>query len=200
MSTKKETKEAYHQAAKNPLKADGKTAAKTSSASKKPAAKTQQKSAGRPKVTQEKLEKVIERMCEGESLVQICKDRDMPSRGTVLNYAYLKGNNADDDFAKRFAQAYREAAEIRSESWAEDILNISDSVDADKDQIAKARLRVDARKWLLSKINARYGDRQAHEISGPNGGPVETESKVTFYIPKNGREAQKQQIEDEQDE
>ncbi len=39
--------------------------------------------------------------------------------------------------------------------------------------VERARLQVDARKWLLSKLRPeKYGDRTTHEHGGVGGGPV----------------------------
>jgi hypothetical protein len=67
---------------------------------------------------------------------------------------------------------YARATEMRSDKMAEDILEISDNVGGDiitladgrevVDQavINRDRLRVDARKWLLAKMNPKkYGDK-----------------------------------------
>lgn len=76
----------------------------------------------------------------------------------------------DDDEAK--SKQYTRATELRAEAMAEELLGISDSyendVQVDKDGreitnhnvIQRDRLRVDARKWLMSKMFAKkYGDR-----------------------------------------
>lgn len=91
---------------------------------------------------------------------------------------------------KEFTELYTKARESLLEHWAEEITEIADdgsndwmsSVDPDNpgyrlngEHINRSRLRVDTRKWLLSKLAARkYGDRVAAEVSGPNGGPIET--------------------------
>lgn len=36
--------------------------------------------------------------------------------------------------------------------------------------------------------NMDWNDKTQSEISGPNGGPIKTESKVVIYIPDNGRD------------
>ena len=37
-------------------------------------------------------------------------------------------------------------------------------------------MRIDSRKWLLSKLKpGRYGDRISTELSGPGGGPIAIE-------------------------
>lgn len=74
---------------------------------------------------------------------------------------------------------YTCAREERSEFIFEDIINISDNVEQDiitlpdgrevenKAVIARDRLRVDARKWALSKMNPRkYGEKIQTEHSG----------------------------------
>ena len=45
--------------------------------------------------------------------------------------------------------------------------------------VERARLIVDTKKWLMSKLAAKkYGDRQQLEHTGPGGGPIRTESAV----------------------
>lgn len=68
----------------------------------------------------------------------------------------------------------------------EEILTIADSQEGDviivdgrevtnHDVIARAKLRVDARRWMIGKMAPkRYGDRAALEVSGPDGGPIKT--------------------------
>src|SRR5262245_46040124 len=48
---------------------------------------------------------ICERMVEGESLLQICADEEMPARVTV--YRWLEGNQA---FRDRYARARKEQA------------------------------------------------------------------------------------------
>jgi hypothetical protein len=58
------------------------------------------------------------------------------------------------------------------DALAEDLLEIADNDDAD---VNRARLRVDTRKWLMSKIAPkRFGDKRSHELTGANGGPIQT--------------------------
>lgn len=69
-----------------------------------------------------------------------------------------------------FSTQYTRAREAQMDALAEDILEIADGPDAD---VNRARLRVDTRKWLMSKIAPkRFGDRKTHEVSGPDGSPL----------------------------
>jgi hypothetical protein len=40
---------------------------------------------------------------------------------------------------------------------------------------------------IRNRVLGRY--RELHEFSGPEGGPIMTETKVEFYVPENGRRA-----------
>lgn len=41
------------------------------------------------------------------------------------------------------------------------------------DHISRARLRVDARKWIASKLKPKkYGDKQSVAVTDPDGGPI----------------------------
>lgn len=51
----------------------------------------------------------------------------------------------------------------------------------DATAVARNRLRVDARKWLASRMAPKkYGDKIQAEHSGPNGGVIQVASTVTF--------------------
>ncbi len=82
-----------------------------------------------------------------------------------------------------FREAYARAREAQMEKWADDIVDISDDARndfmervgkdnkaervVDQEAIQRSRLRVDTRKWLMSKLAAkRYGDRLTVEVSG----------------------------------
>jgi hypothetical protein len=87
----------------------------------------------------------------------------MPSTSTF--YQWLDNN---EDKAKQYARA----TEIRAEIIFDDILNIADDNVNDTytnddgveltnhDVIQRARLKIDARKWVLSKLNPKkFGDK-----------------------------------------
>jgi hypothetical protein len=128
---------------------------------------------GRPPMyTPELAAEVCKRISEGESLRQVCRDESMPSTTTVMKWARE---------IPEFAQQYANAREALLEHWAEEINEIADDgsndwikrekeegrveIVVDAEHIARSRLRVDTRKWLLSKLAAKkYGDKV--EIGG----------------------------------
>ncbi len=107
--------------------------------------------------------KVVKAIENGASLRSALKLPGTPSSST-----FTKWCDNDEKMARRYARATQKRAEV----IFEDILNIADEnykdtyVDengaerADYDVIARARLRVDARKWVLAKMHpTKYGDK-----------------------------------------
>ena len=103
-------------------------------------------------------------LASGESLNSICKRKGFPSRNTV--YRWLREY-------KDFRDNYARATDDRAESIFEEMLEIADGAEAETASIAKARLQIDARKWILGKMNPKkYSDKQQVEHTGPNGGAI----------------------------
>ena len=92
---------------------------------------------------------ICKRISEGESLRAICRDPDMPSEGTVRGWA----REDRDGFGSR----YRLARELQLDHWADLIIDIADEPDRDP---RDRQVRIEARKWVMSKLGPRrYGDR-----------------------------------------
>ena len=59
-----------------------------------------------------------------------------------------------------------------------------DNGSAGSKAVTRSRLRIDARKWLASKLAPKEcGDKLAAEVNGPDGGPVNTSLTVRFIDP-----------------
>lgn len=110
--------------------------------------------------------KICERLIEGESLRAVCRDPEMPSLSSVM--LWLTKHSA-------FSEQYAKATEERAAGMFEDMLDIADEAEEEAACVAKARLRVDTRKWALARMMPKkYGDKLETTVQGPNGGPVQT--------------------------
>jgi hypothetical protein len=128
---------------------------------------------GRPsKFTAALAVRICERLATGETLRAICRDDDKPSAPTVCRWA----------LAPPFSEQYARAREIGYTLMADEIIDISDEsqgdtykdsngvMRTDQEVVGRARLRVDTRKWILSKCLPKiYGDKQQLEVSGSLG-------------------------------
>jgi hypothetical protein len=89
------------------------------------------------------------RMAEGESLRAICRGAGMPSEGTVRGWALRDVDG--------FAARYRQARDLLVEFWSNEIIDLADQTDLDP---RDRQIRIDTRKWLMSKLAPRrYGER-----------------------------------------
>ena len=120
---------------------------------------------------------ICERIAKGESMVSICASEGMPVQSVV--YSWL---TVDSDFAERYARA----REQQAEHYLDEIIAISDDVTLDEiidgegnprtnhEAIQRSRLKVDTRKWAMSKLAPKkYGDKIQQEIVGANGGAIQ---------------------------
>ena len=104
--------------------------------------------------------------------------------GVTTIYKWLGDN---EQFAKDYARSKEEQADFLAEEMLEiaddDSLDVGFTDDGKPfvkgENIQRARLRVDTRKWIAAKLKPKkYGDKISQEITGKDGGPVETTSEV----------------------
>jgi hypothetical protein len=141
--------------------------------------------AGRPSDYSEELADLIcTRIADGESVRAICADDDMPDKATVFRWLAKH---------ESFRDQYAQAKAAQAEHMADEILDIADDGSNDwmerraadgstvevvnGEHIQRSRLRVDSRKWLLSKLlPKKYGDRITnHVVGGDDDAPVRVE-------------------------
>jgi hypothetical protein len=118
--------------------------------------------------TPELADWILDGLMRGRSLAAVCREPDMPTPSTVRNWAEWDREG--------FAERYRLAREIGYETVADEIVDIADNCPtmvierrrkdgttrliAVPGNVARAELRIKARKWWLSKMQPRkYGDR-----------------------------------------
>lgn len=120
---------------------------------------------GRPTIYSEDLVSELCKRRESASLLQVCKSDDMPTRATVYNWL-------GDEDKKDFLDKYDLAQKIHSEKLFDELLDIADDSSDDRienaegrkvannELVARSRLRVDTRKWYLSKVlPKKFGER-----------------------------------------
>lgn len=135
---------------------------------------------GRPSSYSETVaDTILERLALGESLKAICDDADLPHQATVFRWLQI---NTD------FRERYTRAREAQADALFDELLTIADDGRNDwmevhneagevtgyrenGEAIRRSALRIDARKWMASKLMPKkYGDKIAH--TGADGGPV----------------------------
>ena len=119
---------------------------------------------GRPtKHTPGLAAEVCSRIADGESLRSISADATMPSRKVV--HAWVR-EDRDGSFRAQYARARQEqvrATPTRSLSWP-----TTYTIMPSHEQIARARLRVDVRKWTASRLlPKKYGSRLTEQPPDP---------------------------------
>lgn len=117
---------------------------------------------GRPSVfSQELVDKICELIANGMSLRAVCSQEGMPSAFTVCKWL-----SENEEFSKQYARAREEQAD----SFADEIIDIADSVAPEAGEVAKAKLQIDARKWKASKMAPKkYGDKQEIDVKSSDG-------------------------------
>ncbi|HET8730100.1 MAG TPA: hypothetical protein VFM34_03230 [Moraxellaceae bacterium] len=94
------------------------------------------------------VDRICEQLADGMSLRAICRADDMPSKATVFKWLREQPG---------FSDQYARAMEARADSHVDDITEIADRTDLDAND---KRVRIDARKWVASKLKPkRYGDK-----------------------------------------
>lgn len=131
---------------------------------------------GRPTTySPEVADRILERLAGGESLRAICRDEGMPSESTARSWVKDR-----PELAARYARARDQGLDC----LADEILEIADTPEIGEkaketptgtevtraDMTEHRRLKIEARKWYLSKLAPkRYGDRQTVELEPGDG-------------------------------
>ncbi len=138
---------------------------------------------GRPTSYTPKLgETICTHIALGGTLKAICAKPSMPDRKTVYNWLF--GDHKEGSPQLKFIPLYAQARDAQAETFVDELIEIADTGGS------KARLKVDTRKWVISKRLARYADKQVIEGGDPKK-PVLTED----VTPKRtGRELCRQLI------
>jgi hypothetical protein len=119
------------------------------------------------------------RLARGETLRAICRDEEFPPESTVRTWVLEDWDG--------FAAQYATARQLGLDTMADQLLEIADDGRNDytadrqgnlvpnQEHINRSRLRVDTRKWYLSKLAPkRYGEKVDLNVGGQEGSPLTT--------------------------
>jgi hypothetical protein len=154
---------------------------------------------GRPsKYTTKLADEICERLAAGESLNGISKNEHMPHRVNIMRWLLNTENKGFDLFRTKYAIA----REIQYQNMADELLDICDDdvlipllidgvpieqegkVVMVKDilGIQHATLRVNTRKWFMSKVLPKFSDK-ADPTQTPNDTLADSISKLIDKLP-----------------
>lgn len=146
------------------------------------------KKGGRPtKYNIKTTDEICAKIAEGESIHQISLAKGMPDEATIYRWLIKY---------EEFCDKYARAKEFQADRFNEEIVDIADDgrndweerenertgktfVALNAEAIARSRLRIETRKWLMSKHKPKkYGERLA--LSGDKEDPlyVKTEADI----------------------
>jgi Bacteriophage Sf6, terminase small subunit-like len=107
--------------------------------------------------------KTLEEMIYATSLIEACK-----KKGCLPHRTFHRVKNRSREAWNLYVRARASGADERFDNLLERLDGISDS--------HRARVMLDAEKWVISKMNrGLYGDDPV-TLQGPGGGPVQVES------------------------
>jgi hypothetical protein len=144
---------------------------------------------------------ICKRIAGGESLRNVCCDENMPNRSSVHLWILAgKASDASPEL-KAFSDQYELSIEVRAENMFDEIEEIADDGRNDymtkvnndgleyevvnSEHIQRSRLRVDARKWKLSKmLPKKFGEKLdltsgGKALPSPIYGGVSKDGKVS---------------------
>ena len=146
--------------------------------------------AGRPSNYSDELaDEICSLVRDGLPIREIALFDGLPTDRTIWRWL---------DEKPEFRQKYASAKEVQAERQAEELLEIADNgrndwmerhqdgeavLVPDHEHINRSRLRVDTRKWLMSKmLPKKYGDRTSIEHSGAVSVDMLTDSALSVRL------------------
>lgn len=108
---------------------------------------------------------ILDLLAAGKGLATICRREDMPDRSTVQRW-----QSEEPDFDAAVTRAREDGYEL----LAEEAVTAAETAE----DAAKGRLAFDAKRWYLGKLSNAFSDKQKHELTGKDGAPIQTETRL----------------------
>ncbi|MDI2113057.1 terminase small subunit-like protein [Commensalibacter nepenthis] len=103
------------------------------------------------KYSEEIVNKICEQIASGGTLLKICENEDMPGYSTVMAW-----KNERKEFQDKYARAREDRADFRFD----EIDQILSEDMQDMVAVQRAKLKIDAKKWQMSKeAPKKYSDK-----------------------------------------
>lgn len=115
--------------------------------------------AARVEFSQAVFDAICMRIAKGESLRKICSKAGMPDRATFNGWRKL---------TTELQAQYDRACRDREDTYFEEIIDIADT----ETDPARARNRIDARKWTLACMNRKKYGTKVGVDGGDDGDPI----------------------------
>lgn len=113
----------------------------------------------------ELIDRICERLENGESLLAICRDADMPSQSTFFRWL-----EANAEVREKYTRARERQAHVVAQQAVDDALIATDA--------QLGRLAFDARRWFAGKLAPKvYGDKLQHTGDGGEG-PIQLNVRI----------------------
>lgn len=124
-------------------------------------------------MTRENVDKICELLIGGKSLAKICEENpEFPSPQTVFYHLHK---------SPQFMEDYVRAREAQTEAYCLQLTELADNSALTAEAINKARLQIDTRKWVMSRLKPKkYGDHSILEHTGT----VQHEQLIIQRTPK----------------
>ncbi|CAI3953976.1 unnamed protein product [Commensalibacter communis] len=103
------------------------------------------------KYSEELVNKICEQIARGSTLLKICENEHMPGYSTVMTWKNER---------KKFQDKYARAREDRADFRFDEIDQILSEDMKDMVAVQRAKLKIDAKKWQMSKeAPKKYSDK-----------------------------------------
>ncbi len=124
---------------------------------------------------------ILARLAAGESLRAICRDDGMPRIQAIWEWLAT---------SQEFTTQYARARDLQADAHADEITALSDeeppqvvaqdgAARVDAGWVTWQKNRIDARKWVASKLKPKkYGDAATLALTGADGGAVDVVTTV----------------------
>ena len=116
----------------------------------------------------ERVEEFLILIARGRTMERAADKMDMGKKSLGQLYSLCLNDTV-------YRKMYDEAREMQAETFVDDILNISDDSDNDRQEngkinhevVNRSKIRIEARKWIMgAMVHKRFGDRKQLEHSG----------------------------------